>query len=153
MKNCEFLVHLGDIKKGEIACDDEHYELVRDMLLNSAIPSFIVPGDNQWNDCGNNQQVEAAWDRWTDNSMHLGNNWNHTISVVRQQDHPKNYHDRVWVKSMGVWPINIILVESKPEQREELLLISKINSPIPAILFEITGSNRHSNSINLRRYW
>jgi hypothetical protein len=92
VENCEFLVHLGDIMKGDVACDDEHYELVRGMLLNSTIPTFIIPGDNEWNDCGNSQEIDAAWDRWTNNFMQLENNWNHTFSVVRQQDHPENFY-------------------------------------------------------------
>lgn len=47
MEGCEFLVHLGDIMEGETPCTNDHYLLVKDMLLNSSIPTFIVPGDNE----------------------------------------------------------------------------------------------------------
>ncbi len=62
------------------------------MLRSSAIPSFLNPGDNEWSACDNNEEIEDAWHRWNNNFMQLENNWNHTFSVVRQQDHPENFY-------------------------------------------------------------
>lgn len=93
MEDCEFLVHLGDIMKGEIGCGDEHYILVRDIMLNeSQIPSFIVPGDNEWNDCGNKAAIDLAWGRWTEHFMHFEDNWNHSFAVVRNLDYRENFY-------------------------------------------------------------
>jgi hypothetical protein len=47
MEGCEFLVHLGDIMAGDTPCTIDRYMLAKDMLLNSSIPTFIVPGDNE----------------------------------------------------------------------------------------------------------
>lgn len=47
MEGCEFLVHLGDIMEGDIPCDEENYILLKNMLLESSIPAFIIPGDNE----------------------------------------------------------------------------------------------------------
>jgi hypothetical protein len=92
MDDCEFLVHLGDIMAGDIPCDDEHYIAIKDMMLESKVPAFIVPGDNEWNDCGDNRMVEVAWDKWTNYFMNLDSNWNHTIPVVRSLDYPENFY-------------------------------------------------------------
>lgn len=47
MEGCEFLVHLGDIKHGDTACTEDRYITMKDILLESSIPTFIVPGDNE----------------------------------------------------------------------------------------------------------
>jgi hypothetical protein len=92
MEDCEFLVHLGDIMRGEIDCDEYHYANLREILLKSKVPSFVVPGDNEWNDCGNNRGIEDAWGHWNTHFMRLENNWNHTLSVVRQPDYQENFY-------------------------------------------------------------
>jgi hypothetical protein len=89
---CEFLVHLGDIQQGDIPCDIENYELVQNMLLQSAIPTFIVPGDNEWNDCGNDLEVAAAWSLWQEHFLELDTNWSHDLSIVRQPDYSENFY-------------------------------------------------------------
>lgn len=92
MDGCEFLVHLGDIMKGGNGCPAANYELVQEMLLDSAIPTFIVPGDNEWNDCGNQVQIGNAWGRWTRYFLNLENRWNHSFGVIRQIDYPENFY-------------------------------------------------------------
>jgi hypothetical protein len=47
MESCEFLVHLGDIMEGYTPCTEDRYILVKNILLASPIPTFIVPGDNE----------------------------------------------------------------------------------------------------------
>lgn len=92
MDDCEFLVHLGDIMAGDIPCDDEHYILMKELMLQSEVPAFIVPGDNEWNDCGNDMMIDAAWGRWNTYLMNFEDNWNHTIPVVRNLDRPENFY-------------------------------------------------------------
>ncbi len=53
--------HVGDIKSQTIACPASYYEQTFDIMLNLAVPSFIVPGDNEWNDC---EDPPAAWALW-----------------------------------------------------------------------------------------
>jgi hypothetical protein len=47
----EFMVHVGDIKSGEEPCDESRYQLMAEMLRSLAVPSFILPGDNETTDC------------------------------------------------------------------------------------------------------
>ena len=48
-----FLIHVGDIKNGATPCDEAIYIKVASMLAKSKLPTFIIPGDNEWNDCEN----------------------------------------------------------------------------------------------------
>mmetsp|Transcript_3497 Transcript_3497/g.7942 ORF Transcript_3497/g.7942 Transcript_3497/m.7942 type:complete len:395 (+) Transcript_3497:42-1226(+) len=79
----EFLVHLGDIRSGKKRtepCRLEQYQQVRDLLLQSKIPVFIIPGDNEWNECPNHQDGERFWKE----TFHdFDKRWNHTIQVYR----------------------------------------------------------------------
>lgn len=56
-----FLVHVGDIKSGSEACQEVRYQDVADTLKASAVPVFILPGDNEWVDCSNPSQGWAWW--------------------------------------------------------------------------------------------
>jgi hypothetical protein len=92
MEGCEFLVHLGDITRGNVDCDEEYYTAIKDIMLESKVPAFIVPGDNEWNDCGSQLEREDAWNLWSTHLMGLENNWNHTLDVIRQPDYEENFY-------------------------------------------------------------
>ena len=51
-EGCEFLVHLGDIMPGDQSCSVENFDKGHTILKGAKIPTFIVVGDNEWNDCG-----------------------------------------------------------------------------------------------------
>jgi hypothetical protein len=57
----EFFVHVGDIKSGTTSCSESRYSTTSDILSQLTVPTFILPGDNEWNDCSN---PDAAWDLW-----------------------------------------------------------------------------------------
>jgi chitodextrinase len=56
--------HVGDIKSQSDACPEFHYEQTFDILTRLAVPSFIVPGDNEWNDCADPDAAWALWETW-----------------------------------------------------------------------------------------
>jgi hypothetical protein len=91
MEGCEFLVHLGDIFIGDTECNIEDYIVIHDVMLQSHVPAFVVPGDNEWNDC-QRPNIEIGWDHWTDHFLEFENNWNHTFSVMRQPDYEENFY-------------------------------------------------------------
>ena len=62
-----FLVHLGDLKPDDLACDDADYAAAAAILSGLAVPTFVVPGDNEWADCDDTVQGFARW-----NSHFLG---------------------------------------------------------------------------------
>ena len=84
----EFVVHLGDIKDAKMPCDEAVYARVAGVLRRSAQPVFIIPGDNEWNDCDKPKQ---AWRLWTKHFLKLDERWKHTFTVARQKDRPSNF--------------------------------------------------------------
>ena len=53
--------HVGDIKSQTAECPESYYAQTFDIMAQLAVPSFIVPGDNEWNDCAD---PNAAWALW-----------------------------------------------------------------------------------------
>jgi len=91
MEGCEFLVHLGDIFVGNTACDIKGYEAIHNIMLQSHAPAFLVPGDNEWNDCFRSN-IDIGWNHWTDHFIGFENNWNHNLSVMRQPGYEENFY-------------------------------------------------------------
>jgi hypothetical protein len=86
----EFVIHLGDIQKNqkEVACGEEKYALVAKMLSRSWRPVFIIPGDNEYNDCIN---AEEAWSYWVRHLMRFDQRWAHSFRVFRQLEREENF--------------------------------------------------------------
>jgi hypothetical protein len=96
----EFLVHLGDIKAGSGSCTESWYQSMAASLRTLSIPAFIVPGDNEWNDCSNPTQ---AWGFWVKHLMAIEQIFCGLPVVERQAVRPENF---AFVKS-GVLFIGI----------------------------------------------
>jgi hypothetical protein len=64
----DFFVHVGDIKSGSEPCTEPRYATVARILHDLAVPAFILPGDNEWNDCPDPDQ---AWGYWTEHLLGL----------------------------------------------------------------------------------
>jgi len=85
------LVHLGDIFVGDTPCDIKDYKAIQDIMLASHVPAFLVPGDNEWNDCLRNN-IDIGWNHWTNHFIGFENNWNHTFSIARQPGYEENFY-------------------------------------------------------------
>ncbi len=83
-----FVIHLGDIKDGTTPCDEAVYARVSGVLRRSVQPTFIIPGDNEWNDCDRPKQ---AWRFWTKHFLKLDEHWKQTFTVTRQKSRPENF--------------------------------------------------------------
>jgi hypothetical protein len=86
--DAEFVVHVGDIKSGATPCDEAVYNKVFGMLSQSAAPVFIVPGDNEWNDCTNPAQ---AWKYWRKYFTRFDRRWQHRFALFRQLEREENF--------------------------------------------------------------
>ena len=86
--DAEFVIHVGDIKTGATACDENVYQKVSGMLSKSAPPVFIIPGDNEWNDCTDPTQ---AWQYWNQYFMRFDQRWHHRLPVFRQLEQEENF--------------------------------------------------------------
>ncbi|HXV62153.1 MAG TPA: hypothetical protein VEK15_15745, partial [Vicinamibacteria bacterium] len=78
----------GDIKSGASACIEARYEDVAVLLDTLAVPTFIVPGDNEWTDCADPGE---AWAFWEAHFLRLEQNYCGTPPVSVQQIRPENF--------------------------------------------------------------
>ncbi|CAJ1963257.1 unnamed protein product [Cylindrotheca closterium] len=88
----EFLFHVGDIRNGASRTTDctlEEFQKVADMLLKSPIPVFIVPGDNEYNDCPN---FEESFINWLTVFGEFEKNWSLPFLVSRDRKRPENFY-------------------------------------------------------------
>jgi hypothetical protein len=89
-RDAEFVVHLGDIKTGASPCSEAVYMKVADMLGKAVVPVFIIPGDNEWNDC-HNVTPDQAWMHWRNHFMRFDQRWHHHLPVFRQLEREENF--------------------------------------------------------------
>ena len=99
----EFMLHLGDIKSGSAPCDEAVYAKVAGYLRRLDVPVFIVPGDNEWNDC---DDPDAAWRLWAKYFLDFKKYWYYEPVVDHQPQRPENI---AWT-SKGVLLVGINLV-------------------------------------------
>ena len=63
----DFMVHLGSIQDPDVTqCEAEQYEKVADILMKSSIPVFVLPGQQDWANC---PDQDKGWFNWVDNFM------------------------------------------------------------------------------------
>lgn len=98
----EFMLHVGDIKHGSTPCTEDQYMKVAGYLKRLQVPTFIIPGDNEWNDC---DDPEQAWAYWTTHFLQFENHWTHDYKVKRQNGRPENM---AWIAN-GVLMIGLNL--------------------------------------------
>lgn len=57
----DLVVHLGDIGSARLACTDAWLDARKAQFARIRHPFVAVPGDNEWTDCGRQQERLAAW--------------------------------------------------------------------------------------------
>jgi hypothetical protein len=116
-KGSEFLIHLGDINSGDMArqgkLTEAHYLSIKKLLTRgNQIPTYIIPGDNEWND---RPDPETGWRHWTAHLGSLEKNYTVKWNTDRQKARPENF---TFIKS-GVLFIGINLVGGRIHDRKE----------------------------------
>jgi hypothetical protein len=149
MEGCEFLVHLGDIKRGETSCDEEYYTTIKDIMLKSKVPAFIVVGDNEWNDCGDTTGIEDAWGLWSTHLMRFENNWNHTMDVIRHPDYEESFY---FIKK-GTLIFGLNIVGGRVQDIDEWMLrlsaaIDWVRQIVRATVIEPRQNDINTNTTN-----
>jgi hypothetical protein len=107
----EFMLHVGDIKSGSAPCDEGVFIKVSGYLKALHVPTFIVPGDNEWNDCLNPAE---AWSLWKKYFLKFEDNWDTHPPVEHQQEFEENF---AWI-SKGVLLIGINLVGGRVHDQD-----------------------------------
>ena len=88
----EFVIHLGDIKPGADPCEEAVYQDVNTMLQGFSIPTFVVLGDNEYNDCDDPIAALALWNQYF---LDFHQNWSFDQEVTYQNNRPENF---AWVQ-------------------------------------------------------
>jgi Calcineurin-like phosphoesterase len=89
---CEFVVHLGDIRDGQYydECIEESYTNASRIMRQSDKPVIMVIGDNEYNDCSNPNEALDLWhdsfdgfldDNWPDNGLDVSSQSGRTENV------------------------------------------------------------------------
>jgi hypothetical protein len=66
-KRGDFLVHLGNIQDiTRTSCSKFQYENVADILIESPVPVFVLPGQEDWSNC---PDQDRAWLNWSENFL------------------------------------------------------------------------------------
>jgi chitodextrinase len=87
MSPADFFVHVGDILSGS-TCPETSYAVVSDIMSQLAVPSFIIPGDNEWNDCND---PATAWTYWETYFSQFEQRFCGTPPVEAQSVRPENF--------------------------------------------------------------
>ena len=85
----QFVSHIGDIWSGSVTNPTlSQYQNVSNLLQQSSVPVFIVPGDNEYNDTVNPTQ---SWSYWASTFTYFDQNWQHSFQVNYQTGRLENY--------------------------------------------------------------
>lgn len=108
----DFVVHVGDIKPGADSCKEAVYKDVDSILRLFKAPTFIILGDNEYNDCKDPIQ---GLDYWKKYFLHFNENWTFEPTVAYQKERIENFS---WVKDKVLF-IGINLVGSNVHDSAE----------------------------------
>lgn len=113
-QDAEFVIHVGDIKGGKPPCHEAVYIKVSGMLSKATPPVFIIPGDNEWNDCINPDPIQA-WEYWEKHFMRFDRRWQHDLPLFRQLEREENFS---FVKN-GVLFVGLNIVGGRVHDADE----------------------------------
>jgi hypothetical protein len=104
-----FLIHLGNIQKAsESKCAPEVYPEVAGLFLNSSrITTFVIPGQEDWANC---PDQDAAWDAWEGSFSHFSQRFRRKFPVYHQTTRTEN----IAFLSSGVYFVGIHVVAGSP---------------------------------------
>lgn len=84
----EFVIHVGDIKTGQTPCEESIYQDVSNLLKEFTVPTFIILGDNEYNDCADPAQGLAWWNQYF---LNFHKKWSFEPVVDTQTVRPENF--------------------------------------------------------------
>jgi hypothetical protein len=112
-EKADFLVHLGNIQNvTRTYCELPQYLEVSALLMESEIPSFVVPGENDWVNCPDPQK---GLQRWTNTFAKFDNNFKHTMHIDYQKNRMENF---AFVED-GVLFLSVHVVGGRPTSYDE----------------------------------
>ncbi|MGI9551154.1 MAG: hypothetical protein ACR2MT_08135 [Aurantibacter sp.] len=108
----EFVVHVGDIKPGADPCDEAVYQDINGILKEFSTPTFMVLGDNEYNDCND---PPAALQLWNQYFLNFHQNWTFDQDISYQANRAENF---AWVQDKVMF-MGLNLVGSEVHDQDE----------------------------------
>ena len=114
----DFLIHLGDVHAAATSmCTYSSYQDAADLLKESPIPTLVLPGDNDWNNC---PRPTSAFAYWSENLNRFEENYKNEEhedmpSVTRQIGRDENFA----FLHKGVLFLGLNLVDGKVQSERE----------------------------------
>lgn len=131
----EFLVHLGDIQLAEnTQCKAERYTEVAAILKRCPILVLVVPGEEDWANCPDQQE---AWGHWVDNFLQFEKFQNHDLEIVRMDDQRENFA----FLSKGVLFVGLHETNGRIDDIDELRRRNSMNVDWVKTAYEIYGTD------------
>ncbi|KAL7570230.1 hypothetical protein ACA910_020655 [Epithemia clementina (nom. ined.)] len=88
-KVAAFLAHLGDTQTAsDTKCSTDHYRTVSSILKTSPFPVFIVPGEEDWPNCPDQQ---SAWQNWGNAFSAFEQYFQNNFDVLRYDAQKENF--------------------------------------------------------------
>lgn len=108
----EFVVHVGDIKPGALPCDEAVYQDVSGLLQKFSTPTFMILGDNEYNDCDDPASALQLWNQYF---LNFHQNWMFDQSITYQENRFENF---AWVQEKVMF-MGLNLVGSQVHDEDE----------------------------------
>lgn len=85
-----FMVHCGDVVTGANKNwpESQYNKVAKILHQGNRIPTFVVPGDNEWND---QEDPDLGWEKWTKYFSRFDTNWEPPVKVTRQEHRQENF--------------------------------------------------------------
>uniref|UniRef100_A0A7S2YP96 Calcineurin-like phosphoesterase domain-containing protein n=1 Tax=Entomoneis paludosa TaxID=265537 RepID=A0A7S2YP96_9STRA len=88
-KVADFMVHLGNVQLAQnTQCEPERYEEVATILKASPVPVFVIPGEEDWANCPNQ---DDGWDNWVDNFWQFEDNFKNNFDLNHMPNQQENF--------------------------------------------------------------
>jgi hypothetical protein len=85
----DFIVHLGNIQNATTTgCNPHRYGEVAEILEQSPVTVFMVPGEEDWSNC---PDQDLAWDAWYDSFVAFDDQFDSGLEVTRQSKYEENF--------------------------------------------------------------
>ncbi|CAJ1944299.1 unnamed protein product [Cylindrotheca closterium] len=84
-QDADFLVHLGNV---QARCDERRYDMTADLFKRSSLPTFAVPGSEDWLDCFDPAE---SLNLWRERFVDFEQNFDFDGRVYRNEDYPENF--------------------------------------------------------------
>lgn len=86
----DFLIHVGDIKKGSTPCELSYYTNTLKVLESSSKKPYLLIGDNEWNDCDHGTDPTIGLEHWESTFTDLNERFINDFDANSQPGRPEN---------------------------------------------------------------